>query len=110
VFFHKTAKLKPTNIFFCGFRLLVNNLNHSTTEEALNNNNISEANKILYNLLFSVFIIVFWLENNITENQWEIAEIIYTPFQNGSFLTCTEFESVHQFLENKFQKKIAEIS
>ena len=56
VFFHKTAKLKPTNIFSCGFRLLVDNLNHSTTEEALNNNNISEANKLLYNLLFSVFI------------------------------------------------------
>jgi hypothetical protein len=55
VFFHKTAKLKPTNTFSCGFRLLVDNLNHSTTE-ALNNNNISEANKLLYNLLFSVFI------------------------------------------------------
>ena len=23
----------------------------------------------------------FWLENKITENQWKIAETIYTPFQ-----------------------------
>ena len=32
----------------------------------------------------------FWLENKITENQWKIAETIYTPFSNGIFLTCSD--------------------
>jgi hypothetical protein len=28
----------------------------------------------------------FWLGNKITENQWKIAETIYTPFAKGQLL------------------------
>jgi hypothetical protein len=60
------------------------------------------------------------LENKITENQWKIAETIYTPFQNGHFwpfLTmscnflkqflsplslCNKLNSVHKGIQHRY--------
>jgi hypothetical protein len=49
----------------------------------------------------------FWIENIITENQWKIAETIYTPFQMVYFWpVLTVFSKFRQFL---FRRKLAEI-
>jgi hypothetical protein len=48
----------------------------------------------------------FWLENKLTENQWKIAETIYTPLQIGHFFSCSDH--ILQLLDF-FHTKIAEI-
>ena len=49
----------------------------------------------------------FLLENKITENQWKIAETIYTPFQNDHYLLFWLYPETFRIF---FQRKIAEIS
>ena len=45
----------------------------------------------------------FYLENKITENQWKIAETIYTPFNIVHFWPVqTVFNNFRQFLSRIF--------
>jgi len=46
---------------------------------------------------------MIWLENEITEINEKLSETIYTPFQNGRFLTCSD--CIQQLSENNYPTK-----